>query len=187
MTGESGERTGARALLERAPDPGALLTLAPDFHTPWGTTPVAADDIVPSGLAVIARSALADVCLLATDWAPAEHPYEGGSDHQVFLERDIPAVLFWHFTDFAYHTSLDRLEHVDAGEMQRTGAALFATALALADPLPLDLDRYLWSLRLETDLRVGTCEAAGASDVAERWRAWSKGARWWLCELCLGG
>ena len=36
MLGQSPERTGAVALLERTPDPGALFTILPDEHTPWG-------------------------------------------------------------------------------------------------------------------------------------------------------
>jgi len=63
----------------------------------------------------------------------ARASFEGGSDHVVFIEKGIPAVLFWHFTDFAYHTSLDRLDHLDLEEMHRTGAAILCTALALAD------------------------------------------------------
>ncbi|MCA8962295.1 MAG: M28 family peptidase, partial [Planctomycetes bacterium] len=61
MVGASTEQTGAIALLERDPDPGAVEPLPPDVHTPWGSTPVPADSLRPSGLSVVARCALIDV------------------------------------------------------------------------------------------------------------------------------
>jgi aminopeptidase YwaD len=184
MLGESEAQTGAIALLERSPDPGAMTVLPPDKHTPWGQASVSERDIKPNGLPVIARCALLDVGAIS-EWKTSEHPYEGGSDHDVFLGRGIPAVLFWHFTDFAYHTSLDRMENVDAEELRRTGTAVATTALAIADARPGDLDRYLRSLRLELELRLAACDQAHDEETAKRWREWSKGARLWIRNLCL--
>jgi hypothetical protein len=186
MTGESDSRTGAIALLERPPDPGAVVVLPPDEHTAWGAGKVDEKSLKPSGLAIIARSALIDVGDLVPGWKTREHPFEGGSDHVVFIDKGIPAVLFWHFTDFAYHTSLDRIDHLDAEEMHRTGAAIACTALAVADARPGDLDRYLRSLRTESDLRLGASQEKGDEKLADSWREWFKGARLWLRELCLG-
>ncbi|MDP6368111.1 MAG: M28 family peptidase, partial [Planctomycetota bacterium] len=185
MTGQSKEKTGAIALLERTPDPGALVPLPPDEHTPWGAGAVDAEDLSPNGLAIMARCAMADVARAAGSWETAEHPWEGGSDHDVFLERGIPALLIWHFTDFAYHTSLDRLSHVDLQEMRRTGVAIMATGLALADPRPEDLERYLKTLDLERNLRVAAAVEQEDADTAAAWRAWSTGARHWLRAHCL--
>lgn len=185
MTGESRQATGAEALLERMPDPGAVDLLAPDAHTPWGSQPVAADSLVPDGLSLVARCAMIDVASVSTGWPTREHPYEGGSDHAVFLDRGIPAVLFWHFTDFAYHTSLDRLGHVDPEEMRRTGSAILVTALAVADARPMDLDRYLESLRVERAFRFMACEAKNRDATAELWRTWCTKARLRLADLCL--
>ncbi len=187
MTGQSHE-TGAIALLERMPDPGALspLPLPPDFHTPWGAGQVNTDDLKPNGFAVIARCAMIDVGLLEGKWPCADHPWEGGSDHDVFIRRGVPAVLFWHFTDFTYHTSLDRLEFVDPTEMRRTGVAILATALAVADPEPADLDRYLKSLDLERECRQQAAQEAEASEVEALWGMWCDEARNWLRKLCLG-
>ena len=188
MLGESSAETGAIALLERAPDPGAVRTLPPDEHTAWGSRPVARDEVVPSGLAVVARCALLDVADLEprdAPWTTREHPFEGGSDHDVFLKRGIPAVLFWHFPDFAYHTSLDRMPHVDPHELARTASSIATCALAVADAQPGDLDRYLASLKLEFDVRLAACAAAKADDLAADWRAWSTVARQWLRRLCL--
>src|SRR5262249_55485957 len=102
-----------------------------------------------------------------------------------FLKRRIPCALFWHFTDFSYHTSLDRLEYVDLDEMRRTGSALVATALALGDPEPGDLSRYLASLNLELELRLRACKDAHDEELAQRWRDWCNGARHWLRGECL--
>jgi hypothetical protein len=189
MTGESAKETGAKALLERTPDPAALKMLAPDRHTDWTKGDQATaekDDVVPNGLAVIARCALFDVAVLSKGWKTEEHPYEGGSDHSVFLARGVPAVLFWHFTDFAYHTSLDRLENVDAGEMKRTGTALLSAALAIADARPPDLDRYLDTLQHESQLRLKAAHDAGDDELEQDWKKWISGSRLWLRALCLG-
>jgi hypothetical protein len=186
MTGESKKETGADALLERMPDPGAVDPLPPDAHTAWGSSPIDAASLVPDGLSVIARCALIDVGELATNWTTREHPYEGGSDHSVFQDRGVPAVLFWHFPDFAYHTSLDRMSHVDRDEMRRTGSAVLVTALAVADARPFDMDRYLESLRIERALRLAACEKDSKDATAELWKNWFQAARLRIAALCLG-
>ncbi len=184
MLGQSPERTGAIALLERSPDPGALQPLPPDEHTPWGAAEVDERDIRPSGVALIARIALSDVGRRVGGWRTSENPWEGGSDHDVFLERRIPAVLIWHFTDFTYHTSLDRMEMLDGEELRRTCTAVLATALALADSRPGDLERYLASNELERNLRRGAAEAASEPELAARWDEWCLGTERWLRDLC---
>lgn len=185
MTGQS-KKTGAIALLERMPDPGALKALAPDAHTPWGAGRVTSEDFRPNGLAVVARCAMIDVGRMAGSWTSADHPWEGGSDHDVFIRTGIPAVLFWHFTDFTYHTSLDRMYYVDPEEIRRTGSALLATALAIADPHPEDLERYLSSLEKERLLRVGAAKEIEDVALAVHWEEWCLGAREWLRNQCLG-
>jgi len=186
MTGESKKETGADALLERMPDPGAVDPLPPDAHTAWGSSPIDAASLIPDGLSVIARCALIDVGELATNWTTREHPYEGGSDHSVFQDRGVPAVLFWHFPDFAYHTSLDRMSHVDRDEMRRTGSAVLVTALAVADARPFDMDRYLESLRIERALRLAACAKDSKDATAELWKNWFQAARLRIAALCLG-
>lgn len=187
MTGQSRKETGAKALLERNYDPGALKPLLPDKHTPWGAGQVDPDEIAPNGLAVIARCAMADVSMLeGGTWLTAEHPWEGGSDHDKFIDRGIPAVLLWHFTDFAYHTSLDRLKFVDPEEMRRTGVALLATGLAVANAGASDLDRYVRTLERERQVRIAAAEGAKDRELAQHWEKWCVGTREWLRNLCLG-
>ncbi|MEO0650992.1 MAG: M28 family peptidase [Planctomycetota bacterium] len=185
MTGESYAETGAIALLERMPDPGAVAVYPPDQHTPWGAGEVELEELAPSGLAVIARCAMVDVGQVEGGWASADHPWEGGSDHDVYIEQGVPAVLFWHFTDFAYHTSLDRLEMVDVDEMVRTGTAILSTALAVASAKPTDLDRYVRSLDIERRVRVQAAETALDPRIVNAWEEWCFEARAWLRSLCL--
>lgn len=192
MLGESQARTGAVALLERGPDPGAVKPLAPDEHTAWGSRDVSRSELSPNGVAVVARCALVDVAAFAggddaAGWSTREHPYEGGSDHDELLRKGIPGVLFWHFPDFAYHTSLDRMEHVDPTELARCASSVITCALALADAQPADLERYLASVRLELELRVNAALDAKDEELATLWRDWSRGARLWLRELCVPG
>ncbi len=184
MLGQSEEATGAICLLERSKDPGAIWTLPPDEHTPWGKGRVEPDQLTPDGLALIVRTALSDVARAVGGWRTAEHPWEGGSDHDVFLARGVPAVLVWHFTDFTYHTGLDRLEMLDPLELQRSSVALVAAALAVADAGPADLGRYRASLALERELRLAAAQAAELPEAAQAWTRWFEGAERWLVELC---
>ncbi|MFN0244442.1 MAG: M28 family peptidase [Planctomycetota bacterium] len=185
MAGESREATGAILLLERAPDPALTRMLPPDERTAWAEGGASDAKASEGGLSIVARCAVADVAAFCDHWETGEHPYEGGSDHDVFLAHGVPAILLWHFTDFGYHTSLDRMEHVDAQEMARTGAAILSAAWALADPVPADLTRYLESLRIERGLRLSACAAAKDEALATQWRAHFDAARRWLRALCL--
>ena len=59
-------------------------------------------------------------------------PFEGGSDHQKFLERGVPAVLTWHMTDFVYHTTVDTLYMSSAKELQSVGLTSLGTGYMMA-------------------------------------------------------
>lgn len=185
MIGNSPALTGSRALIERNPDPGAMVPLPPDEHTPWGAGEVRRSMIHPNGLAVIARCAMIDVGLAVGGWSTADHPWEGGSDHDVFIMRGIPALLVWHFTDYTYHTSLDRLAMVDAGELKRTEVVVLATMLAVADPRPIDLDRYVRSMELERQVRIAAAEDAENPTLAMGWEDWCREGIGWLRAECL--
>lgn len=184
MLGQSTAATGAVPLLERTPDPGALHTLPPDAHTAWGAGAVTEEDLVPNGVAIIARCALRDIAGIAGEWKTAENPWEGGSDHDVFLSHRIPAVLFWHFTDFTYHTGLDRMDMLDAAELRRMSTAVMSCALALADPAPTDVERYLASLELEREQRIASARAVGSADAEALWQTWCDGASAWFTNYC---
>jgi aminopeptidase YwaD len=180
MLGQSKSRTGARCLLERSPDPGALDTILPDKHTPWGAGRVREEDLSPNGLALIARHAMIDVSKHVGGWLTSENPWEGGSDHDIFLRNGIPGILVWHFTDFTYHTGLDRMDRLDGEELRRTASVVLATALGVADLRSSDLHRLRASNDLELDLRVAAALEVSRPDVAKRWREWCHGVELWL-------
>ncbi len=192
MIAASYEKTGAICLLERGWDAGAIVSLPPHSHTPWGAGSLAEEDILPNGLAIILRQSLVDVGQAVAEetgisWSTREHPWEGGSDHDTFLGRGVSAALVWHFTDFAYSTSLDRMDHVDAEELRRTSVAIVAAAAAVADAREGDLPRYQESLAMERESRLRSVEAAAESEgLRQIWLDWFQGAEQWLGALAAG-
>ncbi|QDV06348.1 Peptidase family M28 [Planctomycetes bacterium Poly30] len=180
MLGQSPERTGAVALLERTPDPGALYTILPDEHTPWGAGRVSEEDMRPNGVNVICREALIDVAAHVGGWHTSENPWEGGSDHDVFNDATIPAALMWHFTDFTYHTSLDRMGMIDARELHNTCTAIVSAGLALADLRPADVPRHLASNELERKLRKEAAATDKNTAAAAAWDRWCDGVNEWF-------
>lgn len=180
MLGQSQRATGSVALLERAPDPGAIHTIPPDKHTPWGAGRVSADELSPSGINVICRAAFIDVAAHVGGWTTSENPWEGGSDHDVFLRKGTPAALMWHFTDFTYHTSLDRMDMIDLEELRRTCTAIVSAALDMADPTAAGIERHLASNELERTFRVELARGAGIDEAVQGWERWCDGAARWL-------
>ena len=114
-------------------EPGEFVRL-PDSHTLWGAGGFnnlfqegyyLNDLYIDSGNSVtkyIDDGFEVDVC-----------PYEGGSDHSVFLSANIPALLTWHFTDYTYHSSVDTLNMASAREMGNVNITTAATAFMTAN------------------------------------------------------
>ena len=160
MTGEDPDKTGGVMRIEKTPDPSAIYNYTldtlpwedgaaydenfkdsygnfvrlPDSHTLWGAGSVSV--IFAEGYF------LNDLYMYASQNVIAYHdsnfqvdvcPYEGGSDHSVFLKSFIPALLTWHFTDYTYHTSVDTLNMSSAYEMENVGITSLATALMIAN------------------------------------------------------
>ncbi len=65
-------------------------------------------------------------------WEVNQNPYEGGSDHVPFLRGNIPAVLFWHFTDQFYHTDQDRIDKVSRETLRNVVAGTLTSVMTLA-------------------------------------------------------
>jgi aminopeptidase YwaD len=59
-------------------------------------------------------------------------PYSGGSDHVVFIDRKIPAMIFGH-GDYTHHTSEDTPDKVDPVELERAEIIGTAAILYLAN------------------------------------------------------
>lgn len=126
MVGQDPQTNGAVPLVERMPDPGAIWDRPPlDVHSEWGRGDVRQSDLKGSFANDYVMAAM-NARKAETAWPVRSNPFEGGSDHVSFLERGIPAVLMWHFTDPYYHTNLDRLSEVSGDELANVSLATLA-------------------------------------------------------------
>jgi hypothetical protein len=169
MTGEDPTKTGGPFLIEKMPDPSAAWSRPSDPHTEWGGGQYKADALKGSlmndvFLAICQRHAA------GTNWVVRTNPYEGGSDHSIFLRQGIPAVLAWHFPDWFYHTSLDRPDKTSPAEMKRSGVSIAATTLLLASATDADARAIVGLLesaaaaRLALEAKQGAALVAAATD-----------------------
>jgi len=169
MTGEDPIKTGGPFLIEKMPDPSAVWSRPSDPHTEWGGGQYKAEALKGSllndlFLAICQRHAK------GTNWVVQTNPYEGGSDHSIFLRQGIPAVLAWHFPDWFYHTSLDRPDKTSPAEMKHSGVSTAATALLLASATDADARAIVALLesaaagRLALEAMQGAQLAAAAPD-----------------------
>ena len=165
MTGEDTAKTGGSFLIEKAPDPSAAWDRPSDPHTEWGSRPVRADTLKGTllndlFLAICERRAR------GTNWVVRTNPYEGGSDHAVFLGAGVPSLLAWHFPDWFYHASLDRPDKTSPAEMTHVGVSVAATALALAGATAADAQDVVRLLEAAATLRLALEAKQGAGLVA---------------------
>ena len=171
MTGEDPAKTGGPFLIEKMPDPSAVWARPSDPHTEWGS-----GQYRESGLK---GSLLNDVFLAVcqrraagTNWVVRTNPYEGGSDHSVYLQQGVPAILAWHFPDWFYHASLDRPDKTSPAEMKHVGVSIAATALLLAGATDADARDLVGLLdaaataRLALERRQGMAIVGAAPDKA---------------------
>ena len=86
----------------------------------------------------------------------------------------------WHFTDYTYHTNLDRMVMIDGTELRRTCVAIVGAGLALADAKPSDLERHLATNEAERDFRIAAAEVAGKPEAVHAWTEWCDGVEVWL-------
>jgi hypothetical protein len=132
MVGEDTEKTGGTFLIEKMPDPSAIWTRGDDKHTEWGASPVSEAQFNPHYFNDITEA----ICrrqAARTGWTVNTNPFEGGSDHQPFLDAGIPGLLFWHFTDVFYHTDADRIDKVSAATLKNVGCSALASGLLLTE------------------------------------------------------
>ena len=131
MVGERTSITGGAFRVERMPDPSAIWTRPPDEHTAWGAGKVNRQ-MVHGHFLNDFYLAICQQYSDATGWQIATNPWEGGSDHDLFLDRNIPALLNWHFPDYFYHTNLDAVDKVDPDELRHAGIVAAAAVLTFA-------------------------------------------------------
>jgi aminopeptidase YwaD len=172
MTGEDTTKTGGTFLIEKEPDPSAVWERPSDPHTEWGAGKVEAASLHGSflndlHLAVALRRAR------DTNWVVRTNPYEGGSDHTVFMNARVPALLNWHFTDRYYHTNLDTIDKVSASEMQHVAIVVGTTSLFLASANRSDVAPMTALMETARDARLATEQKNNATpEILQAWRKW---------------
>jgi len=172
MTGEDTAKTGGTFLIEKQPDPSAIWDRPSDPHSEWGASKV--DPAMLRGsflndlhLAVALRRAR------GSNWVVRTNPYEGGSDHTVFMRAGVPSLLNWHFTDRYYHTNLDTLDKVSAAEMQHVGVVVATTAMFLASADRTDAAPMTKLMETARDARLVTEQKNQATpEILQAWRKW---------------
>ena len=130
MVGEDTKKTGGTFLIEKMPDPSAIWTRGNDKHTEWGGEVMKLEEMTPHYLNDFLIDKFREQGK-RTNWVVNTNPFEGGSDHVPFLKRNIPSVLFWHFTDQFYHTDNDRIDKVSKATLKNVGVASLASAYTL--------------------------------------------------------
>jgi aminopeptidase YwaD len=177
MTGEDTTKTGGTFLIEKSPDPSALFPRPSDPHSEWGASQVSRDLVRGHFLNDLHLS----VCLRRareTGWVVRTNPYEGGSDHTVFIRAGVPALLNWHFTDRYYHTNLDTADKTSAVEMQHVATVVATTAMFLASAGESDQPQLLRLVETAERARLDTERANAASEeILDAWRAWYQEAK----------
>ena len=172
MTGEDTTKTGGTFLIEKQPDPSAVWERPSDPHSEWGASKVDAATLQGSflndlHLAVALRRAR------DTNWVVRTNPYEGGSDHTVFMNAKVPSLLNWHFTDRYYHTNLDTIDKVSAAEMQHVAITVGTTALFLASADKTDIEPMRVLIQTARAARVATEQKNNATpEILAAWHKW---------------
>jgi aminopeptidase YwaD len=129
--------TGGKYLMEKSPEPTMHLqreekyTIDADLHSGWGFRPVDIDPYPGHFIndyfwhVVSFRTAQSDL-------VARKHPFEGGSDHDVFLPLEIPSVLSWHWPDYFISTNMDTPDKVSPEELKNTAVIHGISAFELA-------------------------------------------------------
>lgn len=172
MTGEDTAKTGGTFLIEKEPDPSAVWERPSDPHSEWG-----AGKVDP---ALVRGSFLNDLHLAValrrardTGWVVRTNPYEGGSDHTMFINARVPALLSWHFTDRYYHTNLDTTDKVSAAEMQHVAIVVGTTSMFLASADRSDAAALTTLMETARDARLATERTNQASpEILAAWGKW---------------
>lgn len=166
MVGGDPAKTGGQFRVERMPDPGTVWLRAPDRHSGWGEGSWDKSKLFGSFLNDYFL-AIVDSRAKTTGWKTTENVWEGGSDHDPFLWKGIPAVLSWHFPDYAYHTSMDGLENIDPREMANAGTSIATAAYQLALGSEEVARMALQSIDTAWAKRLGTIKVLTEMELSE--------------------
>lgn len=103
-------------------------------------------------------------------------PYSGGSDHNIFIDRKIPAMMIGH-GDYTHHTSEDTGDKVDPVELERAEVVGVASLLYLANLDEKEGTDLTWLALANASERLGQAgrkayryiASADESDYHEKW------------------
>jgi len=165
MTGEDASKTGGQFWMERVPDPASVWLRPPDKHTEWGAAVLSEDQLLPTWLndfyfLILRRQAA------RSNWKIGQHPFEGGSDNEPFLQAGIPAVTNWHFTDYFYHSSMDGVDKVSPAEMKNVGSVALVAGYVIASPTDMTFRNAISSVRSAAVWRMEN-EAANSKSALD--------------------
>ncbi len=137
MTGENVAVTGGTYRLERSPDPAfdfprpEAYTAPEDMTSGWPIRDLGVDGYPGHFINQLMWAALSERAR-RVDWTIAQHPLEGGSDHDVLLPAGVPTALSWHWVDHFTGTNFDTPDKVSAEEMENVALSHGMAALFMA-------------------------------------------------------
>jgi aminopeptidase YwaD len=165
MVGGNPATTGGMFRVERMPDPGVVWTRPPDQHSGWGAGQWPKEKLRGNYLNAFYLSIIRDRSE-ATGWKTTQNVWEGGSDHDPFLQRGIPAVLSWHFPDYGYHASMDSITNISPVEMQNAGVSIATASYLLASGDATIAERALSDVKAACDDRLTLLEGIARKELA---------------------
>ena len=116
MVGEHPELLHSRMLITRTP----------------ASLPSAVNDVVENMAQMVERMNIRTPRGSLSEFNYRVTPYSGGSDHMMFIDREIAGVMFTH-SDYTHHTSEDTPDKVDPVELERSEIIATASLLYLAN------------------------------------------------------
>jgi hypothetical protein len=143
------------------------------IHTLMGITrtpaslPSAVNDVVENMTGMVDRMTIMTPRGSRSMFNYRIYPYDGGSDHTMFIDRKIPGLMIGHWPDYTHHTSEDTPDKVDPVELERSEILSAATMLYLAN--------------LDSDQALDLIQLVGANSV-RRLGLTSRRALGWLAE-----
>lgn len=218
MTGENTALTGGVYRLERSPDPAVFprrpeaYTAPQDVHSGWPVSDLGIADYPGHFLNQLMWASVSERAQ-RVGWEIAQHPFEGGSDHDVLLPLGTPTTLSWHWVDPFLSTNLDTPDKVRAEEMKNVALSHGMATLLMASPSASQAEALLEELEkagrarlqqearlgrsLLSDLREGRVEGVEEGSVVERlpveeeileqWLRWYDEALASVLDLPVGG
>ncbi|MEX1276484.1 MAG: M28 family peptidase [Bacteroidota bacterium] len=166
MVGGDPEKTGGVFRVERMPDPSAIWFRYPDQHSGWGTGSWDREKLFGSYLNDFYLSIVRERSR-TSGWRTAHNVWEGGSDHDPFLWKGIPAILSWHYPDFAYHSSMDVIGNISPAEMKNAGVSVGAAAVMLAVSSEESARQVLRTVVEASILRMKSLEELALIELAD--------------------